>query len=262
MGTSDTLMMLGVVLVGGYVALKVLPQLKLGGGIAPVQAAPIAPAVPVCGRIACDDQGDDVSCQCTGQAAFAMGANRTCAECDEVCKQRCAGQGNFVPDTSGTSAKCGKCNSECSGGDEDECRECNNEQCGGSGNTPANQTSSALGGVCKSEGGSWTGSCCSCPNRFCQKKCGGQAPAPKKSSGGGSSGGGSSGGGNKSAALKDRINKCAGLTGQTYNKCVGSYLARRVSYNTLLTAQTMNRIRRAKMAQAYYNMSYDPSRII
>ena len=39
-------------------------------------------------------------------------------------------------------------------------------------NTAANR------GLCISEGGTWTGTCCSCPNRFCKNKCT-ATPAPK-----------------------------------------------------------------------------------
>ena len=205
MGMADTLMMVGVLAVGGYVVLKVLPQLKLGQAqAAPVPVVtpvtPVAPAQPACGVQSCDDQGDDVSCQCTGQAAFAMGQSRTCEDCTEVCKQRCAGQGNFVPD---------------SPDDDDDDNDNDDDD-------------------------------------------------DDDDNGGGGGGGFSSP--NRSADLKKKINQCAGLTGQTYKSCVGSY-ARKVSYarrsyQSLLTAQTLNRIRRARLAQAYYNMNYDPSRII
>jgi hypothetical protein len=193
MGGTDTIMMLGVVVVGGYVALKVMPQMLKGMTPAPAPA-PVAPAQPACGVTKCDDKGDDVSCQCTGQAAFAMGQSRDCNDCTEVCKQRCAGQGNFVPD---------------SPDDNDDDDDDNYDDDRPSSLPGGSGLRNSSGNVSKGECDFW----------------------------------------------------CANPNHPNCKSCKGNY-ARKVSYNTLLTTQTMNRIRRAKLAQAYYNMSYDPSRII
>lgn len=254
-GMTDILM-IGLVLVGGYYALQYMQQGGFGQTTAPITyTTPTAPAVL-----------PTLETQCTTEGGKWQG---NCCSCPNAnCTNPCRGDVHTYEEACETEdglwqpnqrPPCCSCpNKECSY----KCGSLELDPSGGIKGTLSKSATAA--GLCQSEGpwfastksygNKWTGNCCSCPNRLCRNKCKSAAPrvplkestttpgakTPAKRTGTPASRSQSTGGGvggpgvvKKPAAkpgltakqknLPNKLNQCAGLTGQSYLSCVNSY---------------------------------------